>query len=274
MPGMTEAEWLTSDDPLAMIEFLRDGPAWADAVPGANNRWQLETVSTGLDRKFRLFACAACRRIWERIPTPVNRVAVVAVEEWLEFRRTGDELVAALRASSAVEYDDEGKRRGEPGYWAVKYLGRGFYKMTAAASALVVAVKVLSLADDAYGAALDFELALSFYVHAGVFIRPFRWPEPVPAGVRFQRAALASLLRDVFGNPFRPPPEFPAPLRTPEIVALARSIYDDGAFDRLPELADALEAAGCADAALLAHLRGEGSHVRGCWAVDVILEKT
>ncbi|HSI32077.1 MAG TPA: hypothetical protein VK986_00680, partial [Tepidisphaeraceae bacterium] len=78
------------------------------------------------------------------------------------------------------------------------------------------------------------------------------------------------------GNPFRPPAALPDAVRTPEIVALARSIYDARAFDRLPELADALERAappGRADADLLAHLHGqsEGPHVRGCWAVDVIL---
>jgi hypothetical protein len=35
-------------------------------------------------------------------------------------------------------------------------------------------------------------------------------------------------------------------------------------------LADALEEAG-ADAELVEHLRGPGLHLRGCWAVDLIL---
>ena len=42
---------------------------------------------------------------------------------------------------------------------------------------------------------------------------------------------------------------------------------------RLTVLADALEDAGCADADLLGHLRGPGPHVRGCWAVDLLLGK-
>ncbi|HKB40626.1 MAG TPA: hypothetical protein VKD72_29640, partial [Gemmataceae bacterium] len=42
---------------------------------------------------------------------------------------------------------------------------------------------------------------------------------------------------------------------------------------RLAVLADALEDAGCSDADLLSHLRGSGPHVRGCWAVDLILGK-
>jgi hypothetical protein len=37
--------------------------------------------------------------------------------------------------------------------------------------------------------------------------------------------------------------------------------------------ADAVEGAGCTDAELLGHLRGLGPHVRGCWAVDLVLGK-
>ena len=36
---------------------------------------------------------------------------------------------------------------------------------------------------------------------------------------------------------------------------------------------EALENAGCDQADLLAHLRGPGPHVRGCWAVDLLLGK-
>ncbi len=41
-----------------------------------------------------------------------------------------------------------------------------------------------------------------------------------------------------------------------------------------PILADALEEAGCTDAAILDHCRGPGPHVRGCWVVDLILGKS
>jgi hypothetical protein len=39
-------------------------------------------------------------------------------------------------------------------------------------------------------------------------------------------------------------------------------------------LADALEEAGCTDQTILGHLRGPVPHVRGCWAVDLILGKS
>jgi hypothetical protein len=89
-------------------------------------------------------------------------------------------------------------------------------------------------------------------------------------------AAQAALLRDVFGNPFRPVLLDPAWL-TQEVSSLAHAAYDNrllpqGNLDsaRLAVLADALLDAGCADAELLAHLRSPGPHVRGCWPVDLL----
>jgi hypothetical protein len=80
---------------------------------------------------------------------------------------------------------------------------------------------------------------------------------------RTEAAAQAELVRDVFGPlPFRP-------------VAVAPAV-PAGTLDgvHLAVLADALEEAGCADAALLEHLRGPGQHVRACWAVDAVLGKS
>jgi hypothetical protein len=57
------------------------------------------------------------------------------------------------------------------------------------------------------------------------------------------------------------------------MVALASSIYEDRAFDRMPIPADALEDGGCDSAEVLTHCRGSGPHVRGCWVVDLILSK-
>jgi hypothetical protein len=88
--------------------------------------------------------------------------------------------------------------------------------------------------------------------------------------------AQGNLIRDIFGNPFRPSPPLP-----PAVLAwgdgtvrrIADGIYKERAFDRLPILADALLDAGCDNEYLLAQLRSEGSHVRGCWALDLLLGK-
>jgi hypothetical protein len=96
--------------------------------------------------------------------------------------------------------------------------------------------------------------------------------ETSDAGPDDETRKQADLMREHFGNPFRPAGLDPA-WRTPTVLALANGIYEDRAFDRLPILADALEDAGCDNADLLAHCRGEGEHVRGCWAVDLVLGK-
>jgi hypothetical protein len=79
--------------------------------------------------------------------------------------------------------------------------------------------------------------------------------------------------RDIFGNPFHPISVDPSWL-TSTVTQLAQGIYADRAFDRLSILADALQDAGCANADLLDHCRGPGPHVRGCWAVDLLLGKS
>ena len=96
-----------------------------------------------------------------------------------------------------------------------------------------------------------------------------------PAWVAAQRGehvAQTRLLRDIFENPFRPVSISPA-WQTQATKAVAQAIYDERRFEDLPILADALEEAGCANANLLAHCRGPGPHVRGCWVVDALLGK-
>jgi hypothetical protein len=83
----------------------------------------------------------------------------------------------------------------------------------------------------------------------------------------------AALVRDIFGNPFRPVSVDPSWL-TSTVVALASGIYAERAFDRMPILADALMDAGCDNADVLNHCRRDGPHVRGCWVVDLLTGRT
>jgi hypothetical protein len=82
----------------------------------------------------------------------------------------------------------------------------------------------------------------------------------------------ARLVRDLFGNPFRPVVCDPS-WRTSAAVGLAQAMYETCDFAAMPVLADALEEAGCDSADVLAHCRGPGPHVRGCWVVDLVLGK-
>jgi len=102
------------------------------------------------------------------------------------------------------------------------------------------------------------------------------WPETPPnpeASSVQQFEFLRPRLRCIFGNPFRPVAIDPQWL-TSTVTLLAKGIYDDRAFDRLPILADALQDAGCDNADVLNHCRDTGPHARGCWVVDLVLGKT
>ncbi len=86
------------------------------------------------------------------------------------------------------------------------------------------------------------------------------------------RERQSHLLRDIFGNPFRPVTFSPS-WRTSTVVALASQMYESRKFGAMPILADALQDAGCDSADVLDHCRGLGPHVRGCWVVDRVLGK-
>jgi len=82
------------------------------------------------------------------------------------------------------------------------------------------------------------------------------------------------VLRDIFGNPFRPVAFYPA-WRTDTAVAIARQMYDSRDFGAMPILADALQDAGCEDEHILNHCRdATAPHVRGCWVCDLVLNKS
>lgn len=81
------------------------------------------------------------------------------------------------------------------------------------------------------------------------------------------RPMAAHLVREVFGNPFRG-----CSIReiTPEIYQMALSVYCTLDWEVLPILADALEDTGTTGL-VLEHLHTAGPHVRGCWAIELIL---
>jgi hypothetical protein len=98
--------------------------------------------------------------------------------------------------------------------------------------------------------------------------------QPIFAAIR-EGTALewGALVRDIYGpNPFRTP-AFDPKWRTPAVMGVSQHIDDERDFAGMPVLGNALEEAGCNDAKVLAHCRGPGPHVRGCWAIDLILAK-
>src|SRR5262249_52280993 len=114
--------------------------------------------------------------------------------------------------------------------------------------------------------------------------QPRHWAGTLARGrSKGQRLLRAAIARCVFGNPFRRLPALPASLLTWHdglVPKLAQAAYEhrllpSGHLDpqRISILCDGLEDAGCAEAELLGHLRGEGPHWRGCHVVDLVLKK-
>lgn len=87
-----------------------------------------------------------------------------------------------------------------------------------------------------------------------------------------RHSVLHGALYDIFGPlPFRDIACEPAWL-TDTVRTLARGIYEQKAFERMPILADALQDAGCENEDVLNHCRDTAcEHVRGCWVLDLLL---
>jgi hypothetical protein len=220
---------------------------WLDSAdPGPMLRFLRE--QPGHERKLRLFAVACCRRLAPLVADPDRRRAVEVIERYADGRASDRELGSARLALVAARAD---RNVGMAPYWASK---------TAIADVIdnVRNGTVESLAHAAVGRA---RVARTGQADA--------WETAFAAGARAQ----ADLLRDLFGNPFRPAAVRPAWLASADrtVLRLARAIYDEQAFDRLGILADALEEAGCTDAAFLGHCRRPAEHVRGCWVLDALL---
>jgi hypothetical protein len=258
---VTEAEWLTSTDPHAVLAFLRES-------------------GRASDRKLRLFGVACSRRVWHLMADARSRRAVEVAERFADGWCGEADLRDAGRAARKVWQADEESPSEAACYatWAEERpvvagdLGPETVEVWSAAEAAagdgsVIAARALAEAEaDAREA-------------AGV-----PWGRAFESAWSAEREGQVALLRDLFGNPFRPPPVIaPAWLaRNDNLVPrLAGAAYEErqlpsGHLDpaRLAALADALEDAGCTDAGLLQHLRGDGPHARGCFTVDAVLGRS
>jgi hypothetical protein len=240
---MTEAEWLAATDPQAMLTFLRD-------------------TGRTTDRKLRLFAAACCRRVWHLLTDERSRRGVEMAEGRADGLVSGTEWLAGTHLIGRdVDARDDAYRAVAH---AMDY--RNFGLTEAAAVAARYAADAIS--DSVAASEPDDEVA----------------SEAGNDAFLSECEEQAALLRDIIGNPFRPPPPLAPSLRDYNgglVLRLALSAYEcranpGGHLDqaRLAVLADALLDAGCpAEAEILLHLRGEGLHWRGCWAVDLVLRK-
>jgi hypothetical protein len=211
-------------------------------------------------RKARLFACACCRRIWDGIVNVRSRWAVELGERLADGAADPVEVEEATReafaAIHAADLRSAGPGRGEAA------------AARAAAATLGEAPRAAALQAARYAV-----VAFTGDVRA-VTAEAVQYDADVPGREAERRFQLA-LAHDLADNPVRMPSiERPwLAWRDGVVGRLARAIYRRHRFEDLPILADALEEAGCPSAEILDHLRGPGPHARGCWAVDLLLER-
>jgi hypothetical protein len=218
---------------------------WVTAIaPRSMLEWLCRSAS---DRKMRLFACACARRIWAAVEECRGSAifsAVTLTEAFVDGKATGRDLATARANLCGVgEYSP---------FSCALNAGSATIEMEALKAAL--------------GASNQSVMGFAMLARE----------EQRRAAIAAQQAELlrqTAVVRDIFGNPFRPV-KFDAAWRTSTAVALAQQMYEARDFSAMPILADALQDAGCDVDDVLNHCRDEKQlHVRGCWVVDYVLGK-
>jgi hypothetical protein len=205
------------------------------------------------ERKRRLFDLACCRTIW-RLLHKRARKAIALMEEFVD----------AMTTTRACERARDGLCQNRV----------YFYKPRKAPQAVCGA---FGYAAQAVWNAVSTDSTKRIYLTACwkevVNARLAENEEQDPAAIETD---LSDLFHCIFDTLFHPVPFDPAWLSWSDRTCpkLAQVIYDERHFEDLPILADAIEEAGCTDPDILAHCRGPGPHVRGCWVVDLLLGKS
>jgi hypothetical protein len=231
---MTESEWHTSGDPVAMLSFLRRQKATSE-------------------RKLRLFGVACCRLAWSRLSDDRCRRAVEAREGYEDGLVTAADLKSAQAEAWRALVDAVDNR--SPNLDAIR-----------------AAAEMAGQPVPSFGMRLRVAEDPDRWVREPDRMwaeATELWAERV-AELTPDAVTLCHLIRCVSSDPFRPAPWDPS-WRTETVVLLARGMYESRDFGAMPILADALEEAGCGNEQVLEHCRAEKPHVRGCHVVDWIL---
>jgi len=292
---MTESEWLASNDPAAMLEQLQHWQQGTACNLQGENPQQYWTKHSALsDRKLRLFACACCWSVWHLLTDERSRRAVELAERFADDEENVIDLDDSAQDAALAPVCDWGPS-WSPANAAARlaaWVGvRNLQEVLAAITAKDCGAVAVSLATQAA-------------ILHDLIENPFR-PVTLP-WEECDRCCGGGTIEEGYQYPH----DCPAcdgvggrsPWLTETVANLATVIYAERAFDRLPILGDALEDAGCTNEDVLRHCRGwervlldpnayepgepplwlrlkdcwkktDGPHARGCWVLDLILNK-
>jgi hypothetical protein len=272
---VTEQEWLACTDPDRVFKFVR---GWANS------------------RKLCLFCCACCRGIWDTMPDETSRRAVEVAERFAERLATEAEVTAALNAVRAVSFaarvatwaaeeggedeedgldvreaDEEDEENGENEEDALD-----FEEATANAPDWAANPTARDAAQAAQITA-GFAAAWAAGNTTGASSYTAAWVASTARAAGATGKSQCDILRCIFGNRLRPGPFLLATVLAWNdrlVVRLAQPIYDERRWEDMPLLADALLDAGCDNEEMLMHARERGAvHTRGCWLLDLLLNR-
>jgi hypothetical protein len=274
-------------------------------VQGVYARWGAKMMRNERydPERLRLFACSCLRRVWHLLDDE-HRQAVVLLEKHARSSRPGG-LIAArqLYRAASRTLAQEWVRRWDSA-WDASVVLRVLAKDGSYGSLNWSRMRAIAGPGQAD---LVSRLEITSRCLAASAVWKATGHKASAAGLACTRASTAMAYWDCYergqliaGTPYAPDPRSPeedavqcslfrdiyrrptdGPLTVGKavlawqegtVVKLARSIDQKQDWSQLPILADALEEAG-ADADLAAHCRSEGPHVRGCWAVDLLLKR-
>lgn len=299
---MDEAEWLATSDPKPMLEYL-EGPPSTEMREMFGHSFPITTYDSNLisERKARLYGVACCRWLSDLYDEPhcqrlIDYGLSAEVFEDRGFKvpkadcclkaielaeRISEETVSEEELTALIEAVNALNQAG--GLYAASHDSTDEYEHQLVATAEVASaignacsghpIRPGIFGQRTGGAFETLTAVVWRTAQAAAYRKGLAFVHITTGGDPDNRAVNAALLRDVVGNPFGPIALDPAWL-TSDVLALARGIYDERAFDRMPILADALQDAGCENADVLNHCRGDGPHVRGCWVVDLLLGRS
>jgi hypothetical protein len=291
---MSEAKWLRNNSPESMVHTVY--ASWGvSSTRGESYN----------PERLRFFACACIRRVWDLLDDD-HRQALILLEQHASaptaggparirqaYRAASKKLAQQWRRLWQTTWDDgnilrafstgklpwnEGPSGAETDPGASMEIAARCFAASAVWKAAGNKPSTAALACTHSGRAASCRHAAEQARHPG---RPapqisYRHSYYSPE----EAAVQCDLLRDIFGNPFRPT-VLDRSWLTATVTSLARGAIQDrldtGDLDsaHLAVLADALEeeGGGSVNRDVLDHLRAPGPHVLGCWPLNLLLEQ-
>ena len=262
---MRQRDWMRCTDPVEMLRVASCAlhvPSESELVAMRRRRersgktypeYPFESEAARVRRQFRVFTLTAAQPALNRVDNAVCYAVAEVGWRMAEGTASAEEIVAshaALRAAYEENFD------------AV----RVHFVTPAELCFLPRLITVLTLLFNAPDAAARNLVISQRYFASG---------RPVSLLTPEETNGCCSLIREIFGvhRGVKVPPYWQPAWVTETVLSLARQMYESREFSAMPILADALQDAGCDNDDILNHCRGPGSHVRGCWVVDMVLGK-